>query len=205
QGTLSFNGGTHDIACILSTNRIIIINGNVNFNAAYSFAGTVNLSGGVLGGSGDVTIAGTLNWATGPMSGTGRTIIAAGGTLTINNAFVSLLRRLENHSANATLTNSTINFSGGTLSNESDGTFTVNLTSNFAFQNNGGTNLISNAGTFNKTGAGILSIGGGTMSLNNSGTLNLDAGALNHGGGGANTGTIDADAGTTLTFGASYT
>jgi hypothetical protein len=45
------------------------------------------------------------------------------------------------------------------------------------------------------------------MSFNNSGTVNVDAGGLDlqSSSGGTNTGTIDADAGTTLSFSVSYT
>lgn len=210
QGTLTFTSAPQTVACILSTNRIININSVVNFNAPYTMTGTVNL-GGTLGGSGNITVAGPMNWTgTGTMAGTGTTIIAATGSLAISDPFAKFLSRtLENHSANATWTpsvGSSFSFNNGTLINASDGTFTVNLTANntlYTIFGTGGTNAVNNAGTFNKIGNGILELktnSGFPVPFNNSGTTNLDAGGLLIASGGSNTGTIDADAGSTLTL-----
>lgn len=216
QGTLTFTGGSpNTVACTLSTDRVINLNSTVNFNAPYNMTGTINL-GGTLSGSGDITVAGTLNWTgTGTMSGTGRTIIAPTATLLISDSFAKFLSRtLENHSTNAIWTpavGSSFNFNNGTLINAADGTFTVNLTANntiFNFAGTGGTNAVVNEGVFNKTGGGILelaSVFGFPVPFNNSGTTNLDAGGLRIASGGSNTGTIDADAGTTLTLASTVT
>jgi len=210
QGTLTFAGGPHNIACTLSTDRIINIDGTVNFNAPYTFAGTMNLTGilGILGGSGDLTFTGTMNWTESMiMSGAGRTIIAPTGVLTISGGSgnKTLSRTLENHSPNASWTGTGLNFNfnNGTLSNESDATFTAILPGNLSFGVAGGTNAINNAGTFIKTGAGSLTVNSG-IEFNNTGTVNVESGALTLTGGGANSGTIDAEAGTTLTFASSY-
>lgn len=216
-GTLTFSGGiSHTIACSLSTNRVINIQGGtVNFNAPYTMTGTVNLSG-TLSGSGDITVAGPMTWTgNATMAGTGTTIIAATGSLAISDPFAkSLHRTLENHSANATWTpgaGSSFSFNNGTLINAADGTFTVNLTSNntlYTIFGTGGTNAVNNAGTLNKIGNGILelkTLSGFPVPFNNSGMTNLDAGGLLIASGGSNTGTIDADAGTTLTLASTVT
>lgn len=216
-GTLTFTGGiSHTIACTLSTNRVInILGGTVNFNAPYTMIGTVNLSG-TLSGSGDITVAGPMTWTgNATMSGTGKTIIAATGSLAISDPFAKFLgRTLENHSANASWTpsvGSAFSFNNGTLINAADGTFTVNLTANntlYTIFGTGGTNAVNNAGTFNKIGNGILELktnSGFPVPFNNSGTTNLDAGGLLIASGGSNTGTIDADAGSTLTLASTVT
>jgi len=202
--------GTHNISGALDTNRTIDIGvagffgPTVNFNAPYTFAGTLNLSGplGILGGSGDLTITGTLNWAESvTMSGTGRTIIDPTGVLTVSGTPSKTLGRLlENHSQNVSWTGGGLNFNNGILNNESDGAFAAG---GLSFAVAGGTNAINNAGTFNKTGPGTLTINSG-IAFNNTGVVNLDEGELNIGGGGTNLATIDADAGTTLTFASSY-
>ena len=48
------------------------------------FISLVSLMGGVLNGSGSLTVGGTLNWSGGTHSGTGATSISSGSTLTIS-------------------------------------------------------------------------------------------------------------------------
>jgi len=216
QGTLTFtNGANQTVACMLATNRIInILGGTISFDAPYSIDGTINLTGGVLSGTGDITMNGILNWTGSQMAGTGKTIIAPSGTLTMGGpSSLFLSRVLENHSPNATWTpnsGNTLTFNNGTLINAADGVFTANPTANntlHRFFSNGGTNAVINAGTFNKTGAGILSFStfSTPMPLNNSGTVNVDVGVLTLEAGGTNTGVFDADAGTTLTIASAMT
>src|SRR5262249_41653653 len=67
----------------------------VNFNAAAA-TGQLFLAGGVLGGTGDLTVTGTLTWTDGIMQDTGRTVV--NGRLEISGPARKTLdaRRLEN-------------------------------------------------------------------------------------------------------------
>ncbi len=202
-GSTSINSLTSEEAFTLSVSTLTI-------DAASNLNSSFSLSNSTLSGSGVVTVHGAMTWTgSSTMSGTGKTIIAPSGSLAISdNAQKTLSRTLENHSPNATWTapsSTTFVFNNGTLFNAADGTFTANLTANntqYFFSSTGGTNAVINEGTFNKIGGGILilnSLSTG-VPLNNSGTFNVDVGALTLLGGGSNTGTIDADPGTTLTF-----
>ncbi len=175
HGTLGLGGAINTFAGIFTSDAILNITGTANLNADYALSGTVNLSG-TLGGTGRITIAGPLNWTIGTMSGTGTTVIGPTGTLSISGVTnKSLFRVLENHSANASWTDSHIIFGGGTLINESDGTFTAALATNVSLNNNFGINLFRNAGTFNQASAGIALVG---VPFNNSGTVNVPTGTL---------------------------
>src|SRR5204863_12936 len=92
----------------------------------------------------------------------------------------NLNRTLENHSPNASWTGGTlIQFNNGTLSNESDGIFTFNISGNPSFQGGGGTNAVNNAGIFRKTGTGTLTVGSGVpIPFTNTGTIQAQAGIL---------------------------
>src|SRR5688500_17408132 len=60
----------------------------------------VNLFGGSLGGSADLTVSGTLNWTGGTMGGTGATVIAGGATASLTGGQQKALNRtLDNSGA----------------------------------------------------------------------------------------------------------
>ena len=105
--TLSFNGGTHDLAAASSVSGAGIVRfqaGTVNVLGSYNptkteiTGGTVNFeapasttwldqSGGILGGAGTFTINGpspASSWTGGTMTGTGTTVLAAGATMNVS-------------------------------------------------------------------------------------------------------------------------
>jgi hypothetical protein len=84
--------------------------------------------------------------------------------------------------------------SGKTLTNAVGQTLTLASTSPVPL---GGAGTFTNAGTFDKTVAGISQV---TAAFNNTGTVNVDNGTLQLLAGGIDTGSYAIDAGATLTF-----
>jgi hypothetical protein len=146
--------------------------GMLTANGTLAISGALNLStGGVLTGTGNVTIASPLNWSGGTMTGTGTFTnngIAniTGGTLdgkTFNNAGTANVSGFTMSNA-ATFNNQ----AGGTINAQADGA---------GFATGTGTPILSNQGTFTRSG------GGGTyqitgLQLSNSGTVNANSGLL---------------------------
>src|SRR5437660_12707976 len=85
------------------------------------------------------------------MSGSWRTIIAIGGTLSLNNTTHDLNRLLQNDGT-ATWTAGVLQMNGGTFTN--NGSFTANSGAGLSCYGTGGINVFNNAGTFIKQGAG---------------------------------------------------
>jgi len=205
---VTYSSGTATIHSLNSAEAVTLTNGAatiLTIDADSTLIGPFFFNGG-LAGAGNITVHGLMSWTGfGTMSGTGKTIISASGSLTISDSNAKTLSRiLENHSANFSWVNGGLQMNNGVINNESDGTFTANLSTNFNFSGFGGTNAVNNAGTFNKAGPATLSTNAGVQ-FNNSGTVNLDGGGLFLNGGGSNNGTIDADVGTTLTFNTTHT
>ena len=88
SGTHTINGTITFIGTIFCTNNTVNIpSGSV----AYSGTGTVvpaivNLTGGTLDGTMDVTVGNSMSWTAGSMTGAGRTIIPPGVTLSLANS-----------------------------------------------------------------------------------------------------------------------
>ena len=194
---LSFTAGTLSIAAASSlTAPLAISAGQINFNAATSTAAIAE-SGGVIGGSGALTIGGLFTWSAGLLSvanttanagidfhGTGTDQLSA-GTLTnpagqfatigaTGNDFLQFL-------AGATFVNAgTLTASSGSMAffNGSD-TFTNTGTFNVALPSIGTFTL--NAGiTFNSPATGTVNVLSGTLLILDAGT---SAGAMNVAGG----------------------
>ncbi|HWL94809.1 MAG TPA: hypothetical protein VNT79_14925, partial [Phycisphaerae bacterium] len=198
---VTYSLGSTTINSLTSAEAFTLTSGQattLTINAASTLNGTFALSA-TLAGAGDVTVNGAMNWTGfGTMSGTGRTIISSSGSLTISDTSPKTLSRtLENHSANASWTNGNMQMNNGTFSNASSGTLTVNVPTGLNFSGFGGTNAVTNAGTFNKIGPATVSTNT-LVQFNNTGTVNVDGGELLIGGGGANAGVMDVDAGTNL-------
>lgn len=166
DGTFTFPGG------ILSLSA----NGVVNLSTAATTAsvGTLNLSGGVLTGPGNLT-AGTVNWSAGTMSGTGSTTatnalnFTGSAVLTLNN------RTLNNAGAATWNRTSYMDTQGtaGTLNNQAGATFIIQ-NSPLNFLVGGGT--FNNAGTLTKSGP-ITDVKIST-SFVNTGIVEVEAGQL---------------------------
>jgi hypothetical protein len=196
--------------------------GGVTLNADTT-AGTLNLGGGTLNGSGTLTVNGTLTWTAGVMSGAGRTVIAGGATLNVSNpgAITLSVRTLEN--------GGTVNWNGsGVFSTDSGAVITNRVGALFVAQSDtvlqyagGATTRFDNAGTFRKavsTGTttfvmpfnnyGANEVRTGTLLCNitfsNYGRVDVAAGATNRlAGGGDASGPFDVANGGLVDFSAS--
>src|SRR5687767_11958456 len=133
--------------------------------------------GGVLTGTGDVTVTGAFNWINGRMEGAGRTIVAPGGTLLMDPvANLGFARELINNgtgtmTGNPPADNVHYYFQGGTMTN--NGTLTLDSTDGpLSIRGNNGANLFTNNGTLTKTGSGTATLfnDGVPMPFNNTGT-----------------------------------
>ena len=152
-----------------------------------------------LAGSGVITITESLNWLGGSMMGTGRTIIAAGGTMTVNtSATTTLRRRLDNGGVATILGGSPFLFyTNGILTNLAGGTLTVSGGSwnpVLGPQNHG----VVNAGTFTVTGPEMLDA---NVPFTNTGAVLITGGGIDYNYGGSSTGgTMAVPSGTALNF-----
>jgi hypothetical protein len=145
-------------------------------NGAVVNAGTYQLSGGALAGSGPMLVASHLDWDSGTMSGFGTTTIAQGGVLTLGpTAGLRVLNRVLQNAGTTNFTGGTVAMSTATFSNLASGVLNISSSNNFT--NMLGTNTLANQGTINVGVAGsntfIFS-----PRLINSGTLVCNAGTL---------------------------
>ena len=169
----------------------------VNYNAAATTA-QLFLTGGVLGGTGDLTVTDTLTWTDGTMQGSGRTL--ANGRLEISGAARKTLdtRRLENAGQGVwSDAGDILVANGGIFTNSPTGVFDVRSDSRLR-QGNGARGQFTNAGTFRKSaGSQATTV---EVNFNNSGTVDVQAGTLSLLGDGNDSGAFTVAAGTTLGF-----
>ena len=186
NSTLAFDGGDHQISLAVdksitgsgtvqfgsnpatisglgaydpATTRVQ--SGNVNFNLDVT-TGSLILSGGDLGGSGNFTVLNSMSWTGGEMSDAGKTIIPMGATLTISGNFAHTLRRDLDNSGIATCTDfGGINCGeGAVFSNLVTGVFDVQGDMTFSDSLGGDPAVFVNEGTF------VRSAGTGLCRLN---------------------------------------
>jgi hypothetical protein len=138
---------------------------------------TLNLSGGTLSGSDNVTISGVATWTGGTMSGSGTTTIASGGTLDLLGAAKTLDGRILNNSGTATMSGATSALTlanGATFNNQASGSFEIQNDGTIASSGTG--NTFNNQGTFSRTlSFGTAAIG---VAFTNAGTVNAQSGVL---------------------------
>ena len=82
--TIIHNINDDTIHSLTTSNKVVLSGGTLTINSLSSINNDFTISGGVLGGTGDVTYSGILNWTSGTQSGSGRTIIAASGGLNVS-------------------------------------------------------------------------------------------------------------------------
>ncbi|MET0635099.1 MAG: hypothetical protein ABWZ25_03660 [Chitinophagaceae bacterium] len=200
---------THVITVGTATNADqLVVDGTLQVNSTFtindgtdtdlSVNGLLVLQGTLTAGTG--TPAGTLS---GSMNWTGGTLalpltVAVGGTLDINTNNKTLATTLTNNGT-ITWSASTIAFNNGTLTNNA----TFSATGATAFNTTAGTNLFNNSatGTFTKS-ASALNIAF-NIPVDNAGTIDIEAGGVTSAtanGAFTNSGSINVDAGTTLTL-----
>jgi hypothetical protein len=198
-GTAAFNGA----ASFAST---LGVTGTATFSSTGTFGGNVTVSGrlnvdtvspgvsignlslsGVVGGSGLLVVTGTITNASGSMTmdGSGTTRLASTGTLTAGNTFN--LKRIFDNEGVITIGsgNQDITFNNGTLINDNQ-INSENGTSLDQLFDGGGTNLLINNGSINKTLGvassnlsieipiqhnGLINVGIGSISLSGEGSV----------------------------------
>jgi hypothetical protein len=197
-GTVNFTSSVTNVGSPLT------IDGTANFSKDYAAAKVVNLTGGgVLTGSGNLTIGTAFNW-TGPsiMSGTGTTSVAASGTMAITGltTFVALDGRTLTNKGTATwsLTVDIWFYEGAVLNNLSGATFLVK-NDQALIQKTGAVGAVNNVGTFSKIMPSAATTAFG-VGFNNSGTVNVTNGTLALSAGGNSSGKFNVPAGSTLSF-----
>ncbi len=156
------------------------------------------MSGGVINGTGKLTINGIMNWTGGTINDNGQRNISNGATLNIFGTAVKYFK-------NGTLNNSgTINWTAGefslqygcTFNNQSDGLFDIQLDGNITTYSDFGT--INNSGTIKKSrGTGTTNV---YVNLHNNGLTEIDSGNCYLYANGNHSGTFDLDNSTNLVF-----
>ena len=191
-----FVPGTNDNVFIASSDTVTL-NGN-------AFCGSLTLSAGTLTGSGALTLQRDSWWTGGTMSGSGRTIIPVGVTLNLANAGgVSLnTRTLENGGTVLWTGAGSLTVNGAVITNRAGALFENRAAGGLSY--GGVTGRFDNAGTFRKTvNPGTTTVFSGVV-FNNYNTVEIQTGTLALAGGGANSGTFDVPAGTTLNLGGAH-
>jgi hypothetical protein len=153
-GTFAFNSG----ASLTGSGTLNVSSGTVSITTDLTLP-AINISGGTLNGSGNLTLAGTSTWSGGTIGGTGTLTIPAGATLTTSGT-LTLNRVLSNV---------------GTLSIQSGSVSTT-----LAVTNSGSTTINSGA-SLTVTGAAYAQSGGGSTVngiLNSDQTVSVTGGVL---------------------------
>ncbi|HYV20007.1 MAG TPA: hypothetical protein VFC25_13365 [Verrucomicrobiae bacterium] len=199
--TVTLSNGTHSVSTLfVETGASLTITlGNLNLAASSQVNGTLNMSGGSIGGAGDVAIASLLNWSAGAMTGAG--ITDANGGIAITGASVKDIsgsRILVTHgTVTWTGTGSIRMGTGGVIRNQgtwdaqNNATITLNLGGTASFDNQA-------TRTFKKTvGTGITTI---NVPFTSDGAISIETGTFDLSNGGSVNGTITGLPGTTLRF-----
>ena len=159
-----------------------IVNGGVATLGAALTIDNLVFTGGMINGSGNLTLASTAStWGGGIFSGLGELVIAPGAQLTANGAAAHAFseRTIRNQGVFAWVdTGSLVSGTGGQFVNTATGVFhdATSVTANATISNGtGGTFTFTNAGTFLKTTASTTKV---SVPFTNSGNLLVSAGTL---------------------------
>ena len=179
---------------------VTIASGIVDFEGNVTI-GELDLTGGILTGSGTVKVTGLTTWTGGSMSGTGTTIAQGGLQLGADDGYTYYEyldgRNLQNAGiATWVGSNALYQYEGSTFANEAGGT--LEFQGDGAWYSGDGTGRLVNAGTVETTAGTATSIG---VILDNSGTIAAGSGTLDLTGGGYETGAFTVTAGATLQLG----
>jgi hypothetical protein len=161
-GIVNFDSGSITLNDpVLSSNGIVIpTTTTLVLNATQSVA-TLQ-TGGLLSGSGDLTVTSNFTWTAGTISGSGRLIVDTSATMTSSGNGRFLSRPLDNRGSAVLQSPGTLFFSGATLTNY--GTFTLNA----SMSNGAGSNLFRNLGQLTKSAGSSITV---TVPFNNAGSL----------------------------------
>jgi hypothetical protein len=211
-GTGSFSGGTVSFAAgaAYTTGATTVSDGSVTFGSGATTGGMA-LSGGTLGGAGNLVVAGPVSWSGGTKAGTG-TLTASGG-MTISGAAQKVISEgtvvnpagqtaVINGTGNLAIVNGATFANAGTVDDQADLTIFAPTGGTF-FSCSPGGGTITNTGTFIKSGGtGTTIVACSTLAFDNSGTVKVNSGTLSLQSSGASTGgSFAVAAGGTLDFG----
>jgi len=198
-GTTAVSGGTANFnssATLTSVGALSVSAGTANFVTTHPVSLTaLNVSGGTLQGSDNITSSGPFTWTGGTLAGTGQ--LNAGAGMLLNGISRYLHSRTLNVSGASTWTAGWIYlYDGATINNQAGATFNIQVDTGLSHQS-GAQPAFNNAGTLAK------SVTPGTNDFtstvfNNSGTVNVATGILRLAGGGNNTGSFSVSFGALL-------
>lgn len=191
---------THAGAAYAGAGAVTSSGGTQTFTGAVTMGVAVTLSGGQWAGAGTVNITRSLAWTTGSMTGAGQTTIAFGASATLSTPGTKTLGRTFVNNGVVTHSGGSLSFIGATFTNAAGRPFSSSGVAPLI--SSSGTNVFTNAGTFNKSGASTLNI---SVRFDSSGALNVFDGIVNLDGGGTNTGPRNVAQAGTLSYRASYT
>jgi hypothetical protein len=174
-GTWNLNDGSYNV-----TGTTAITGGTVNFNTPAN-TNLLNLSGGVLSGSADITASGLITWsalsgAGGEMSGAGTTHANGGMDLSGSTKFLTNGRTINNAGTATWTAGPFTTSSGAVFNNQLGATFETDFDGSFT-NGAGAQSQFNNTGTFTKSGGtGTTTVG---VEFNNTGSVNVNSGTLN--------------------------
>jgi RHS repeat-associated protein len=207
-GAFNFSGGNHTFAGqflptgavyfsagIITINNTItpatlgpINNSTVIFNAPQSFV-SLNISGGTLSGSGDVTLTGASTWGYGAINGTGKITIVPGAVLNLNSTsnFGTLVQKSIDVGGRLAWAGGTFGFDRP-INVLADGRFDASPSGGYLY--GAGPVTIATGATFTKSGGSIAPM---NIPFNNAGTVNVLGGTLQLNDGGTHTGSVSVE------------
>ncbi|HEX9727684.1 MAG TPA: hypothetical protein VGA37_04210 [Gemmatimonadales bacterium] len=199
-GTVRFSGGTTTVSGTFTvTSPTEVTGGTVNFSGATPATTSVLVqTGGIVGGTGTLSISSDFTWSGGTQTDGGVTRVEAGGTMTIAGGVKTLNTRTVANAGAAVWTAGEISAgNAASFVNEAGGTFDAQLDdifdSDFGVQAR-----FTNQGTFTRTtGAGTVTF---DVLFHNGGTADVLSGTLSLRGGGTSTGAFGVPVGALLAF-----
>jgi hypothetical protein len=186
-GKISLDGGTYHLGSGAAFSGEGAIGGATVLIDAAVPVSNMAFTGGTIDGAGDLTVNGNMSWTGGAMQGTGSTVVAASGTLAMDNSasnqYLLLDQRTLTNDGTVTYTpnaggwNLYLAYFGNVTSFVNNGTFTYNgLNPADPGIGSGGPSTITNNGTFTK--AGGTATAPISPAFDNNGTLAVQAGTL---------------------------
>lgn len=199
-GTFEHTAGTTNFAGTFNVSGTSISNGTFNLNSAGTTT-TYTQTGGVLGGSGTLTISGAANLNGGTMQGPGTTVFNGATVADPSSGYLYF------YSNRIVTSNSTFTYRDTTA-----GGRYLHIYTGSTFNNNGAFDvqidrrIVGSDGTFNNNATGTVtkSAGAGVaefeQAFNNNGAVSVSSGTLEFSGAGTSNGSWTVASGTTLRF-----
>lgn len=200
---VTLSAGLQSIHHMRNFGSLTMQSGQLVLAAASFVRRPFTMIGGALSGPGSLSLDGGGDWTFGTMDGTGTTIVPVGALFEIDgNVRLAAGRRISN-SGLLEWCGGSIDGTSSSIFNLAGGTFVIMGGVNYTA--GGGTAMVKNQGTMQKTDAALTTFGPG-VSVSNQATLQLQAGRIAFSGGfnqtAGSTALLGGDlAGSTLTFG----